>query len=81
MDVSNTQHLGSWKCWQGGVDEGRGSGNDNVCYPFRTLAFLETSLFGLCPQRLVSNNAVLFTNNLLRSVGHRSVGPYLLQNC
>ena len=33
---------------------------------FRTLALLERSFFGLRPQRLLSDNAVFFTNYLIQ---------------
>ena len=34
---------------------------------FRTLVLLERSLFGLRPQRLLSNNTMFFTTYLIRS--------------
>ena len=39
---------------------------------FRTLVLLERSVFGLGPQRLLSNNTVFFTNYLIAGVNHIS---------
>ena len=55
--------------FKGGVGRGRHRGGALVTTmsdnQFRTLVLLERSLFGLRPQRLLSNNTVFFTDYLI----------------
>ena len=62
--------------FKGGVGH-RGGVTTTSDNQFRTLVLLERSLFGLRPQRLLSNNTVFFTNYLILKLHRVYVSCFL----